>query len=61
MRWSRHGAQAILTMRGRDQSDRLDEAWALVVATYQREVYVLSNIIDITPKPEKPKRGRASR
>jgi hypothetical protein len=61
MRWSRDGAQAILTMRGWDQSDRFDEAWALVAATYQREVYVLSNIIDITPKPEKQKRGRASR
>jgi hypothetical protein len=30
MRWSTGGAQAILTPRGWDQSDRFDEAWALV-------------------------------
>lgn len=61
MRWSSHGAQAILTTRGWDQSDRFDEGWALVAATYQREVHVLANIIDITPKPEKKRRARASR
>jgi hypothetical protein len=61
MRWSSHGAQAILTMRGWDQSDRFDEAWALVVASYQRDVHVLANVVDITPKPEKKPRTRASR
>lgn len=62
MRWSSKGAQAILTMRGWDQSDRFDEAWALVAATYQREIHVLANVVDITPKPErKPRRPRASR
>jgi hypothetical protein len=61
MRWGKHGSQAILTMRGWDQSDRFDEAWALVAATYQREVHVLANVVDITPKPEKPHRARASR
>ena len=60
MRWSRHGAQAILTMRGWDQSDRFDEAWALVAATYEREVHVLANIIDITPKQERRPRRKAS-
>src|SRR5450432_3022091 len=30
MRWSVHGAQAILTPRGWDQSERFDKAWALV-------------------------------
>jgi hypothetical protein len=60
MRWSHHGAQAILTMRGWDQSERFDEAWALVAATYEREVHVLANVVDITPKPEK-RRARASR
>jgi hypothetical protein len=60
MRWSSHGAQAILTMRGWDQSDRFDEAWALVAATYEREVHVLANIIDITPKPERKRRRKAS-
>jgi hypothetical protein len=60
MRWGRHGAQAILTMRGWDQSDRFDEAWALVAATYQREVHVLANVVDLTPKPEKKPRRRTS-
>lgn len=54
MRWGSHGAQAILTMRGWDQSERFDEAWALVAATYQRDVHVLANVIDLTPKPPKP-------
>jgi hypothetical protein len=58
MRWSAHGAQAILTMRGWDQSDRFDEAWSLVAATYQRDVHVLANVVDITPKPEKKPRKR---
>jgi hypothetical protein len=61
MRWSSHGAQAILTMRGWDQSDRFDEAWALVAATYERHVHVLANVVDITPKPDKKPRKRASR
>lgn len=61
MRWGAHGAQAILTMRGWDQSDRFDEAWALVAATYQRDVHVLANVVEITPKPEKSRRVRASR
>jgi hypothetical protein len=56
MRWGTYGAQAILTMRGWDQSDRFDEAWALVAATYQRDIHVLANVVDITPKPEKKPR-----
>ena len=60
MRWGKHGAQAILTMRGWDQSDRFDEAWALVAATYQHEVHVLANVVDITPKPERKRRAKAS-
>jgi hypothetical protein len=58
MRW---GAQAILTMRGWDQSERFDEAWTLVAATYQREVHVLANVVDITPKAPRKERRRASR
>lgn len=57
MRWSSRGAQAILTMRGWDQSDRFDAAWALVAAHYHAEVQILANVIDITPKPERKKRG----
>jgi hypothetical protein len=44
MRWGR-GAQAILTMRGWDQSERFDEAWALVAATYQLDVHTLAHVI----------------
>ena len=61
MRWGTHGAQAILTMRGWDQSERFDEAWALVAATYQREVHVLANVVDITPKAPRKDRKKASR
>jgi hypothetical protein len=61
MRWGHHGAQAILTMRGWDQSDRFDEAWALVAATYERDVHVLANVVDITPKPDRKPRRRTSR
>ena len=56
MRWSPKGAQAILTMRGWDQSDRFDAAWAMVAATYHAEVQVLANVVDITPKPERKRR-----
>lgn len=56
MRWG-VGAQAILTARGWDQSDRFDEAWALLAAHYQTEVHVLANVIPFRPgKPSKPRR-----
>lgn len=58
MRWGERGAQAILTMRGWDQSERFDQGWALVAATYHTEVHVLANIIDITPKPDRKPRRR---
>ena len=47
-------------MRGWDQSDRFDEAWALVAATYHREIHVLANVVDIAPKPERKPRRKAS-
>lgn len=61
MRWGSHGAQAILTLRGWDQSERFDEAWFVVAATYQRDIHVLANVVDIAPKPEKKRRQKASR
>ena len=61
MRWGTHGAQVILAMRSWDQSERFEEAWALVAATYQRDVHVLANVVDITPKPPKKQRPRTSR
>jgi hypothetical protein len=48
-------------MRGWDQSERFDEAWALVAATYQCDVHVLANVVDMTPKPPKKPRPRTSR
>lgn len=47
MRWGEDGGQAILTTRGWSQSDRFDEAWALVAATYQMEVTVMTNVVDL--------------
>lgn len=62
MRWSAAGAQAILTPRGWDQSERFDQAWALVAATFHVDVAVLANVIAIKPKPPAPKpRSKASR
>lgn len=62
MRWSVTGAQAILTPRGWDQSERFDAAWALIAATFEAEVTVLANVVAIkpTPAPKKP-RVNASR
>ena len=61
MRWSVDGAQAILTPRGWDQSERFDRAWALLAATFQAEVTVLANVIALKPKPpERPRRARAA-
>lgn len=45
MRWSAKGAQSILTIRGWDQSDRFDEAWALIAATWHAEVHVLAHVV----------------
>jgi len=60
MRWSTTGAQAVLTPRGWDQSERFDEAWAIIAATFQAEVTVLANVTVLRPTP--PKRSpRASR
>lgn len=65
MRWSDKGAQAILTLRGWDQSDRFDAAWALLAATYERQLHVVHNIVDITPRrspsSEKTRSPRTSR
>ena len=62
MRWSVSGAQAILTPRGWDQSDRFDEAWALIAATFEVDVTVLANVIALKPLPApKTPRVKASR
>ena len=43
-RWTVAGVQAVLTPRGWDQSDRFDEAFALVAATYQQEVTIFAPV-----------------
>jgi hypothetical protein len=48
MRWGQDGGQAILTVRGWTQSERFDDAWALLAATYQMQVTTLDNVVDIT-------------
>ena len=47
MQWGDEGGQAILTTRGWSQSGRFDEAWALIAATYQVEVTVMTNVVDL--------------
>jgi hypothetical protein len=59
MRWG-HGALAILTARGWDQSERFDEAWALLAAEHHVDVHVLANVIPfMPPKAKRPARSRA--
>jgi hypothetical protein len=60
MRWAARGAQSILTLRGWDQSDRFDDAWALVAATYECEVNILANVIDLATRSNPPPRRRTS-
>lgn len=43
-RWSATGAQAILTPRGWDQSERFDEAFALLAATYRQPVAIFTPV-----------------
>jgi hypothetical protein len=57
MRWG-FGAQAILTARGWDQSERFNEAWALLAAHYHAQVYVVAKVIPFTP-PKSPRVRRA--
>jgi len=47
MRWGPEGGQAILTVRGWTQSERFDQAWALLAATYELQVTTFDNVIDI--------------
>jgi hypothetical protein len=58
MRWGL-GAQAILTARGWDQSDRFNEAWALLAAHYHAEVFILAKVIPFSP-PKPPRRTRGA-
>jgi hypothetical protein len=55
-RWGNR-AQAVLTPRGRDQSDRFDDAWALLAAHYQLDVHVLGNVIPFAPTAPRKQPG----
>lgn len=56
MRWSAAGAQAILTPRAWDQSERFDRAWALVAATYESTITTVHNVVPLMPAGPLPKR-----
>jgi len=61
MRWSVEGAEAFLTPRGWDQSERFDEAWALLAATFHAEVTTFANVVAFKPKPpERSKRAQVA-
>lgn len=47
MRWSQEGGQAILNLRGWAQSERFDQAWALLAATFHAEVTLLNDVVSI--------------
>lgn len=47
MRWSQNGGQAILNLRGWAQSERFDQAWAMLAATYRTEITILNNVVSI--------------
>jgi hypothetical protein len=50
MRWRPEGGQAILTLRALAQSDRFDQAWALLAATYRAEIRMLENVVPLHAK-----------
>jgi len=47
MRWGHKGGQAILNLRGWAQSERFDQAWALLAATFHAEITLLNDIVSI--------------
>lgn len=47
MRWRRDGGQAILNLRGFEQSGRFDRAWRRLASTYVHDVSLADNVVDI--------------
>lgn len=47
MRWGKEGGQAILNLRGWAQSERFEQAWAMLAATYQAEVTILNDVVSL--------------
>lgn len=50
MRWRHAGGQAILTLRALVQSERFDQAWALLSSTYRQDVSVPDNVVEFPRK-----------
>ena len=50
MRWGHEGGQAILNLRGWAQSERFDQAWALLAATFHAEITLLNDVVSITSR-----------
>lgn len=47
MRWGKEGGQAILNLRGWAQSERFDQAWAMLAATFRAEITILNDVVSI--------------
>lgn len=47
MRWGQDGGQAILNLRGWAQSERFDQAWALIAATFRAQITILNDVVPI--------------
>lgn len=47
MRWGQEGGQAILNLRGWAQSERFDQAWALLASTFHAQVTILNDVVSI--------------
>jgi hypothetical protein len=47
MRWGKKGSQAILNLRGWARSERFDQAWALLAATYRVAITALNDVVSI--------------
>lgn len=50
MRWGQEGGQAILNLRGWAQSERFDQAWALLAATFHAEITLLNDVVSINAR-----------
>jgi hypothetical protein len=50
MRWRSDGGQAILNLRGFEQSGRFDRAWSMIASTYVHAVKLPGNVIDLASR-----------
>lgn len=47
MRWGHEGGQAILNLRSWAQSERFDQAWAMLAATFSADITLLANVVTL--------------